>query len=91
MLEYHPNRPFPDLRGVSRCLVHHSILSRNGVSGKPGAVQRLIAHAAIESNVLIRFHSELGTIPLLVKRPNLTVLKHPNLVYPKSNKMAAVN
>jgi len=32
------NCPFPDLRGVSRLLVHHSILSRNGVSGIPGAV-----------------------------------------------------
>ena len=38
MLDDHPNRPFPDFRGVLLWLVHDRILSRFGVSGNPGAV-----------------------------------------------------
>ena len=34
--------PFPDLRGIAFVFVHYSILSRNGVSGKSGAVQTTI-------------------------------------------------
>src|SRR6266496_2649411 len=39
MLKDQPNRPLPDLRRISRQFVHDSILSNNGVSGNPGAVQ----------------------------------------------------
>src|SRR5262249_28670053 len=39
MLEHHPNSPFTELRRIFRCCFHDSILSRIGVSGKPGAVQ----------------------------------------------------
>ena len=41
MLQHHPHRPFPDLRGkrLRRPARHGSILSRVGASGKPGAVQ----------------------------------------------------
>src|SRR5262249_53687576 len=38
MLEHHPNSPFTELRRIFRCCFHDSILSRIGVSGKPGAV-----------------------------------------------------
>ena len=34
----HPHRPLPDFRGISRRPVYDSILSRNGVSGKAGAI-----------------------------------------------------
>src|SRR5262245_2482192 len=44
MLEHHPNSPFTELRRIFCCCFHDSILSRIGVSGKPGAVQ-LLAHA----------------------------------------------
>ena len=47
VLEYQANRPFPDFRGISRTLLHDSILSRNRVSGKPGAVQNA-AETALE-------------------------------------------
>jgi hypothetical protein len=33
-----PHRPFPDFRGIAFVSVHYSILSRFGVSGKPGAI-----------------------------------------------------
>jgi len=36
---YTPDRPLGDFRRISCRLVHHSNLSRNGVSGKPGAIQ----------------------------------------------------
>jgi hypothetical protein len=39
MIKYQPNRPFPYLRGIPICRFHRSILSRNGASGKVGAVQ----------------------------------------------------
>ena len=39
MLQHHAYRSLPNLRGVSRQLVHDPILSKNRVSGKPGAVQ----------------------------------------------------
>jgi integrase len=38
MIEDHPDGPLPKLRGISRFPAHDSILSRFGVSGKPGAV-----------------------------------------------------
>jgi hypothetical protein len=38
MLEDHPDRSLSDFLGILACACHHSILSRNGVSGKPGAV-----------------------------------------------------
>lgn len=38
MLQYKPNGSFTDFRGISWSLVHDSILSNNGVSGKPGAI-----------------------------------------------------
>jgi len=38
VLEHHTNRTFPNFRGISRRLFHASILSRNGASGKAGAV-----------------------------------------------------
>ncbi len=34
-----PNCPFPKLRGISFSCVHYSILSKNRVFGKAGAVQ----------------------------------------------------
>jgi hypothetical protein len=42
VLEDQPHRPLADLLGKPRSACHDSILSRNGVSGKPGAVHRLI-------------------------------------------------
>jgi len=39
VLEDHPNRPLPHLWGVPPVSCHDRILSRNGVSGNPGAVQ----------------------------------------------------
>jgi len=62
VLEYHPHRTFTYLQGVSRCLVHHSIRSRNGVFGKPGAIQEysslmkcgyLVLCASTFNNVLL--------------------------------------
>jgi len=38
MLKDKAHGPFPDLRGIAFVLVHCSILSRNGVSGKSGAI-----------------------------------------------------
>ena len=38
MLEDHPHRPFAYLWGILPGFCHDSILSRNGVSGNPGAV-----------------------------------------------------
>ena len=38
MLKDKAHCPFPDLRGIAFLIVHYSILSRNGVSGKSGAV-----------------------------------------------------
>ncbi len=35
----HPNRPFPDLRGISFYFAHAPILSSFGASGNPGAIQ----------------------------------------------------
>ncbi len=43
MLQHQPHGPFPDFRGITFVSVHCSILSRNGVSGKPGAVQTGLA------------------------------------------------
>ena len=39
VVEDHPYRPFPNLGGIPLQCAHDSILSRNGVSGNPGAVQ----------------------------------------------------
>jgi hypothetical protein len=39
LLQDQPDRPLPDFRGILRPSIHDSILSRIGVSGKPGAVQ----------------------------------------------------
>ena len=39
VLQHQPHGPFPDFRGITFVSVHYSILSRNGVSSKPGAVQ----------------------------------------------------
>jgi len=39
VLHHHPHRSLADLRGVSAWSSHNPILSNNGVSGKPGAVQ----------------------------------------------------
>ncbi|MFC0666164.1 hypothetical protein ACFFGU_04670, partial [Azotobacter chroococcum] len=37
----HANRPLPDFRGILRCCLHGSILSKVGASEKPGAVHWL--------------------------------------------------
>ena len=42
LLHHQPDRSFSNLRRIPRCSVHHSILSRIRVSGKPGAVQTYI-------------------------------------------------
>ena len=39
MLQHHAHRSLPNLRGVSRQLVHDPILSKSRASGKPGTVQ----------------------------------------------------
>ena len=39
MFYHHAYCPFPNLRGISIRFAHTPILSRVGVSGKPGAVQ----------------------------------------------------
>ena len=39
VLEHHPHRSLPHLRGKPAWSRHDPILSRNGASGKPGAVQ----------------------------------------------------
>jgi len=39
MLEHHPHRSFAHLRRIPAWSCHRSILSRNGVSNLPGAVQ----------------------------------------------------
>ena len=41
MLKDKAHVPFPDLRGIAFVLVNYSILSRNGGSGKSGAVNPL--------------------------------------------------
>ena len=38
MLQHQPHCSFPNFRGITFVSVHYSILSRNGVSGKSGAV-----------------------------------------------------
>jgi hypothetical protein len=38
VLQDHPHRSVPDLRGEPARSCHDSILSRNGASGNPGAV-----------------------------------------------------
>jgi len=42
VVEDHPNCSFADLWGVSNLLAHDPILSKNGVSGNPGAVQFIL-------------------------------------------------
>jgi hypothetical protein len=42
VLEYQANRPFPQFRGIPLRCVHNSILSRNAVSGNPGAIHIVI-------------------------------------------------
>jgi hypothetical protein len=42
VLEYRANRPFPQFRGIPLRCVHNSILSRNAVSGNPGAIHIVI-------------------------------------------------
>ena len=42
VVEYHPNRPLTNLRGMSVLLFHDPVLSQNDVSGNPGAVQNCI-------------------------------------------------
>jgi hypothetical protein len=39
VIDHHPNCPLADLLGKPRSSCHHPILSTNGVSGNPGAVQ----------------------------------------------------
>jgi transposase InsO family protein len=39
LLEDHPDRPLPDLLRIPGSPCHDPILSRNGVSGKPGGLQ----------------------------------------------------
>ncbi|MBU1449595.1 MAG: hypothetical protein KKB57_04880, partial [Proteobacteria bacterium] len=39
VLQEHPHRPLLNLWGISDLLGHDSILSSNGVSGNPGAIQ----------------------------------------------------
>ena len=39
VLKHQPDCPLANFRRISCRLVHNSILSRNGVSGKPGAIQ----------------------------------------------------
>jgi len=41
VFQHHPNGPFSYLWRIPRCSCHDSILSNFGVSGNPGAVQRL--------------------------------------------------
>jgi hypothetical protein len=48
VLEHQSNRPFPDFQGISRRLVYDSIFSRNGVSGKPGAI-----HMSVRASVCV--------------------------------------
>jgi hypothetical protein len=43
VVEDHPNCSFADLWGVSILLAHDPILSKNGVSGNPGAVHLIDA------------------------------------------------
>jgi len=42
VLEDHPDCPLADLLGIPACACHDSILSRNGASGKPRAVHRVL-------------------------------------------------
>ena len=44
VLEHHPHRSLPHLRGKPTRSRHDPILSRNGASGKPGAVHEFCAH-----------------------------------------------
>jgi hypothetical protein len=39
MFQNHANGPLPDLWGISLLRFHNSILSKVGVSGKPGGIQ----------------------------------------------------
>ena len=52
MLEDQSYRPFPDFRGISRSLVYCSILSRNGDSGKAGAVRLEPTYAIVYFDTL---------------------------------------
>jgi hypothetical protein len=39
LLQNHANGPFPEFQGISLLRLHNSILSKVGVSGKPGGIQ----------------------------------------------------
>src|SRR5262245_62200867 len=56
MLEHHPNSPFTELRRIPCCCFHDSILSRIGVSGKPGAVHFVQRRLACPQFVRQSFH-----------------------------------
>src|SRR5262245_40420233 len=48
VLEHHPHRPLPDLRGKPARSRHGPILSRIGASGKAGAVHEPASSIALE-------------------------------------------
>jgi len=58
MLEHHPNSPFTELRRILCCCFHDSILSRIGVSGKPGAVQFVFNWALVRILMIVNADSD---------------------------------
>lgn len=54
------HRPFPDLRGISSCCVHCSTLSKNGASGKAGAIHSSRRSPPLANRVSIRIPIRLA-------------------------------
>ncbi len=55
-------RPLTDLRGIPGCPSHDSILSRNGVSGNPGAIQWDRGFARCEEPLGSRLREKLADL-----------------------------
>jgi len=62
----HPHRPLTDLRRISAWFSHDSILSRNGASGNPGAIQykklTAVAQELVKNKAFIK--KGVYTIPI---------------------------
>jgi hypothetical protein len=94
LLENQPYRPIPDFRRISRSLCHCSILSRNGASGKIGAVQFIEPSSPWENGYNESFNGKLrdellnGEIFYTLKEAKVLVEQwriHYNTIRPHSS------
>jgi hypothetical protein len=51
MFQNHANGPLPDLWGISLLRFHNSILSKVGVSGKPGGIHVYATNDLIKDDI----------------------------------------